>query len=250
MNLLLLVSLAALLVVLCTAWAKGFGRYTRRQRAHPPLAHLAPVFILCAGMISALRCAFSATPPEFALANLNEGAHDKAKLSYYADAAHAYRFLLVKPGTDLKHLALCGESDEPMALCTDQPSAAEDRVATIGLATAGETVLMVGSEAIAKDAWVYTAASGQVQDEPAIAGTYYRVGKAREACSAANVQFEVEPCAPIKLVVVAAFTSTNGTAAAASASLANLAAEAEKIGDDVRALGAALATPALVKVLT
>lgn len=35
-------------------------------------------------------------------------------------------------------------------------------------------------------------------------------------------------------------TSTNGTAAAASASLANLAAEAEKIGDDVRAIHAAL----------
>lgn len=37
---------------------------------------------------------------------------------------------------------------------------------------------------------------------------------------------------------LAALTSTNGTAAAASASLANLAAEAEKIGDDVRAVHA------------
>lgn len=35
-------------------------------------------------------------------------------------------------------------------------------------------------------------------------------------------------------------TSTNGTAAAASASLANLAAETEKIGDDVRAIFSAL----------
>jgi len=35
-------------------------------------------------------------------------------------------------------------------------------------------------------------------------------------------------------------TSTNGTAAAASANLANLAAETEKVGDDVRAIHAAL----------
>lgn len=39
---------------------------------------------------------------------------------------------------------------------------------------------------------------------------------------------------------VVALTSTNGTAAAAAADLAGLAAEAEKIGDDVRALHASL----------
>jgi hypothetical protein len=41
-------------------------------------------------------------------------------------------------------------------------------------------------------------------------------------------------------------TSTNGTAAAASADLAALAAEAEKIGDDVRALYAALQAAGLL----
>lgn len=44
------------------------------------------------------------------------------------------------------------------------------------------------------------------------------------------------PVAPVAVTL----TSTNGTAAAASANLANLAAEAEKIGDDVRAIHAAL----------
>lgn len=47
--------------------------------------------------------------------------------------------------------------------------------------------------------------------------------------------------------VTVALTSTNGTAAAASASLANLAAEAEKIGDDVRAIHAALLLHGLMK---
>lgn len=42
-------------------------------------------------------------------------------------------------------------------------------------------------------------------------------------------------------------TSTDGTAAAASASLANLAAEAEKIGDDVRAIHAALVVLGILK---
>lgn len=47
--------------------------------------------------------------------------------------------------------------------------------------------------------------------------------------------------------VTVALTSTNGTAAAASASLANLAAEGEKIGDDVRAIHAALVLHGLIK---
>lgn len=47
--------------------------------------------------------------------------------------------------------------------------------------------------------------------------------------------------------VTVALTSTNGTAAAASASLENLAAEAEKIGDDVRAIQAALILHGLLK---
>ena len=47
--------------------------------------------------------------------------------------------------------------------------------------------------------------------------------------------------------VTVALTSTNGTAAAASADLAALAAEAEKIGDDVRAIHAALKLHGLVK---
>lgn len=47
--------------------------------------------------------------------------------------------------------------------------------------------------------------------------------------------------------VTVSLTSTNGTAAAASANLANLAAEAEKIGDDVRAIHAALVLHGILK---
>lgn len=50
------------------------------------------------------------------------------------------------------------------------------------------------------------------------------------------------PPVPTVAPTVVALTSTNGVAAAASADLAALAAEAEKIGDDVRAIHAALVT--------
>jgi hypothetical protein len=47
--------------------------------------------------------------------------------------------------------------------------------------------------------------------------------------------------------VTVALTSANGVAAAASANLANLAAEAEKAGDDVRAIHAALVLHGILK---
>lgn len=57
-------------------------------------------------------------------------------------------------------------------------------------------------------------------------------------------QIAKQAATPIKIAGVnkadaVTLTSTNGTAAAASANLSGLAAEAEKIGDDVRALHAA-----------
>lgn len=188
--------------------------------------------------------------PEFA--NIAEGQHD-GSVTKKADAAHTLRYLVVKIGSDSDHVALCGASDRPLGVCSDQPEAAEDRVAVDLLGATGTTRKAVPSEAMAVGDPVYTAANGKVQNEPATAGTYYRIGYALTAAVSDDVTnghpIEFEPHPPVKVVVVAALTSTNGTAAAASADLAALAAEAEKIGDDVRALGSALATPAEVKVL-
>lgn len=198
----------------------------------------------------ALAAALSVLRPrregEFALANIAEGTHAGSK-RYLSDAAIATRYLLGKKGTDADHIAICGAGDEPIVSITDEATAAEKEVTGEFLSTAQRTLIMIASEAITADEDVYTAANGKIQDEPTVAGTYYKVGRARSAASA-DEQIEVIPCAPIKVVVIAALTSTNGTAAAA-ADLTALKAEAEKIGDDVRALGAALATPALVKVL-
>ncbi len=182
------------------------------------------------------------------LANIAAGTHAKS-VTRLTDAAVTIRYLLAKAGSDTNHVGICGETDCPLGVMTDEASAAEVKLGVELLGVTDRTLLMVASEAIAVGADVYAAASGKVQDEPAVAGTYYKVGRAVRAAAANLDEIEVQAHAPVKMVVVAAFTSTNGTAAAASGSLANLAAEAEKIGDDVRALGAALSTPALVKVL-
>lgn len=183
-----------------------------------------------------------------ALCNIAEGTHE-GSITKLTDAAISVRHLLYKQGTDAHHIAVNGAADMPWGVVKDEASAAEARVAVDLLGQKAGTMLMVASEAIDANEPVYTAAGGKVQDEPAVAGTYWLVGYAKTTVAADNAEIEVQHIVPIKVVVVAAFTSTNGVAAAASADLAALAAEAEKIGDDVRALGTALATPALVKVL-
>ncbi len=178
----------------------------------------------------------------------NAGTHESV-VSRIAEGAIATPHLLVKIGTAPgSQVIVSGAAEEPIGAAQDD---AEDaaRVA-IELLGKGATRLLIASEAITAGENVYTAANGKIQDEPASAGTYYWVGTALTAATTDGDEIEVETIKPVKVVVIAALTSTNGTAAAASANLANLAAEAEKIGDDVRAIGAALATPALVKVLS
>lgn len=84
-----------------------------------------------------------------------------------------------------------------------------------------------------------TAAGKAIED----AGTGARVLVARPLDT--GVEDEMIECVlldPRPLGAAVTLTSTNGTAAAASADIAALAAEAEKIGDDVRAMHAALVT--------
>lgn len=188
---------------------------------------------------------------QFATANVETAAGTHKVLTRRSDAALTSRHLLVKAGSDALHAAVCGAGDYPIGSTTDSPAAAEEILNVNPLNNSEYTRRLRCATALAANIDVYTAANGFVQGEPAAAGTYYKVGRtvALAVQEAANSYVvEVAPCAPVKLIVVAALTSTNGTAADA-ADLAALKAEAEKIGDDVRALGAALATPALVKVL-
>lgn len=191
----------------------------------------------------------------FLFANIAEGVHECSR-TLLADAAQTTRYLLVAQGTDGNHFAVCGVADIPIGVCTDEPAAAEDPADIAFLNATNKTVRMVASEAITKDEAVFTAASGKVQDEPATAGTYYLVGYARSAAAADGDVIEVEPCVPIKLVVLALFGNVNAEIGAltiggtySQAEVTALRDKTEELADDVRAIQTALASSALLKVL-
>lgn len=189
---------------------------------------------------------------QFATANVETATGTHRVHQRRADAAHSYTHLLVKSGSDAFHAAVCGAANRPIGSTTDSPDAAEDLFNVDPLSRSDQSRRLRCATALAADIDLYTAANGFVQAEPTVAGTYYRVGRSVALAvqeGSSNYVIEATTHAPVKVVVIAAFTSTDGTAAGA-ADLAALKAEAEKIGDDLRALGAALATPAEVKVLS
>lgn len=189
------------------------------------------------------------------LANIGEG-FQPARKTFLADAAISTRYLLVKSGTDAAHVALCGASDQPLGIATDEPAAAEEgvNVDLLGIQTEGK--ILIASGAISAGAYVYTAANGKVQAEPATPGTYWRVARALSTTSADGQPLEVVPLDPIKLVVVATLGNTDSEIGSLTiggtynqAEIQALRTKCEELADDVRALATALSTPALVKVL-
>lgn len=100
------------------------------------------------------------------------------------------------------------------------------------------TVTCNAAGAFSAGATVQRMADGKVDDT----GTGAPYGIALEAAAASGDFVQVLLLGAPYQTQTVALTSTNGTAAAASANLSGLAAEAEKIGDDVRAIHAALVT--------
>jgi hypothetical protein len=189
MNTPVLLSLAALaLVLFCTAWAKGF----LRQR---PSAFLTFAFHAPLGFLNAVRGGDT-----LALANIAEGTHH-GSITKKTDAAIATRYLLGKFGTDVDHVAVCGASDMPLGIISDEASAAEELVAVQFLSATDKTRKCVASEAIAITDELYTAANGKVQNLPAGAGTYYKVGRPLQAAAADGDVIEFESCYPTAVVV-------------------------------------------------
>lgn len=91
------------------------------------------------------------------------------------------------------HAAVCAAAaDQPLGLATDEADAAEDPVAVRLLGAGKGTVLMVAGETITADEDVYSKGDGKIMDEPAVAGTYWKVGRAVTA-GTADVEMEVEP---------------------------------------------------------
>lgn len=143
---------------------------------------------------------FRAAPRVLRLANIGVSQH-VGSFTKRADAALATRFLLVKQGTDVNHIAVAGAADIAYGVATDEAAAAEDLVAVAILGAQDKTLPMVASAAIAADAFVVSAAGGKIRTLPATTGTYYIIGKALEAAAADGDPIEVASCFPIQRVV-------------------------------------------------
>jgi hypothetical protein len=147
------------------------------------------------------------TRPVFA--NVAEGVHPGLVTRTLENAVNT-RHLIGKTGSTTGQVALCGAADSPLGVITDTGEAG-DPVNVHLLSTSRTTALMVASEAISAGQDVYTAASGKVQNQPGITGTYYQVGRALTAATGDGATIEVEPCAPRKLIVATAFTGVGNT---------------------------------------
>lgn len=149
---------------------------------------------------------------------LTDGIHPNGELGHLlADAAHTLRYLVVRRGSDANHFALGTASAEPLGICMDVPSAAEETGSVALFGVTPGTLLAVGSEAIAADADVYCAASGQLQDRPAVAGSYFKVGKAITACTGAGLPFELAHHRPVRVSILANAADLTALKAAATA---------------------------------
>lgn len=120
--------------------------------------------------------------------------------SKLADAAIG-RFTLVKPGSDADHVNVCGAADIPCGITEDSSaSAAEERLAYATLGLSHEDKEGVASGNISNGNFLVPAAGGKLKVLPAVAGTYYIVGRAKaDAADTKPVVFT--PCFPIQRVV-------------------------------------------------
>ena len=128
------------------------------------------------------------------------GTHEDGKVPFVAEEAFATRHLLAKKGTGATQILNGTANAKPWGTCLDEPGAGDGATVAV-LGSVRGTLLMRASEAIAVGADVYTAAAGKVQDLPAGAGTYYKVGVAITAAAADGDLFEVAPCSPVATVV-------------------------------------------------
>ncbi|HEY0966938.1 MAG TPA: capsid cement protein [Opitutaceae bacterium] len=134
------------------------------------------------------------------LANVAEG-FQPAKMTFLADAAISTRYLLVKPGSDSSHVALCGTGDIPLGIATDEPSAAEEGVSVNLLGVQSECQIGVASAEILAGALIVSAASGKLRTLPTANGTYYIIGRALKTAAGDGDLVEFVPCFPTQRVV-------------------------------------------------
>lgn len=187
--------------------------------------------------------------------NIAAGTH-AGHITKDAEVVIDTRYLLGKLGTALNQVDICTAADEPLGVITDEAAAVGDVVNVAIFGSAESSQLMVASEPITAGVKVYTSADGKIQNEPGAAGTYYQVGKALDAAAADGDVIEIDAQVPVRVVVIVALGNVDDEIGALTFSSTPTQAEVEalrdaceELADDVRDIAAALAQPALLKVL-
>ena len=177
-------ALATLVAAARLRWIQANGSIPRRLQANGKLHsrfHNARV-----------RLGFTRVGDTVRLANIAEGTHEGG-ITKFSDAAITERWLLGKIGSASDRVAICGASDIPIGVITDEAAAAAESVSVSLLGSIRGTVRMVASAAVAQGALLEPAASGRVQTLGAGAGTHHVVGRALDAATAAGDVIEVDP---------------------------------------------------------
>ncbi len=188
--------------------------------------------------------------------NFGEGRY-QGNVTRKLEVAFATRYFLARKGTADNEILVGTAALEPLGVMTDEGVIGDFKNVEL-FGSSNQTSIMVASEAMAVGDKVYTAAGGKVQNEPAVAGTYWRIGTVIGNPAAGDGdRVEVETHNPVKVVVIALLGNVDdeiGTlaisAAYAQAEVTALRDKTEELADDVRALAAALSSPAEVKVLS
>lgn len=158
---------------------------------------------LAACFVGGLRGQFA--PSGMATANAESLAQRHADSdSRLADAAFASRHLLVQAGTDKDHVNVCQPGNCPVGVTDDMPILAGDIINVHFLAASKGTKRLIATAALTNETEVFTAANGQVQSLPNVAGTYHRIGRTKSASSLSSDNLnivEVETAYSLKVIV-------------------------------------------------
>ena len=102
--------------------------------------------------------------------------------------------------------SVCDGAHAPCGYTDDQPAEAEDAINMSVPGAIKGTRKVMATAALGEYADIYAAAAGQVQGEPAVVGTYYKVGstvRASQVDEYGNYITEAVLARPAKLIVLA-----------------------------------------------
>jgi hypothetical protein len=203
----------------------------------------------------ALALASRRTSRRPVFANVAQGTH-AGYITVTAASAFTSKYLLAMADATAGEVDPCDATECPVGIATDEARIGDPLALKI-LGVSPQSVLVRANGAFSAGVYLYAAAGGCVQTEPATAGTYYLIGRALTAATAAGDLIEAETCVPVKLIVLAHPASTVAAINALTFSSTPTQAQAQALqsavstlAGDFLAVTTAAATPALIKVLT